>query len=316
MTSSRQLSKLFCAISERDWGGVESVASEICRTQEDRGHYGVAKSLRGSLRPNQPRNADSPYPLTEVAMTNSANQFLNSLKPMPATVSLADVRLRRPARQAIDGLLAEWKHCEALVAAGLAPRRKLLFHGPPGVGKSMTALALGHELALPVYLVRFDAIIGAYLGQTAVQLRQLFQLAESTACVLLIDEIDALGKQRGNPLDVGELDRIVIALMQELEHSQPKGVVIATSNLPSQLDLALWRRFDLAVAFPAPTKAELSAFGRRQAKEHNLKFSRQLESATIACKNFSDAQRVLLSHARQALIQQFEDADGQATEGH
>ena len=98
--------------------------------------------------------------------------------------------------------------------------------------------------------------------------------------------------------------------MQELEHSQPKGLVIATSNLPSQLDHALWRRFDLAVAFPAPTKAELAAFGRQQVKEHGLKFGRQLEAATVACKNFSDAQRVILSHARQALIKQFEDANG------
>jgi len=96
-----------------------------------------------------------------------------------------------------------------------------------------------NELAYPLYcsLRRRD---GAYLGQTAIHLRELFRFASNNPSVLLFDEIDALGKQRGNPLDVGELDRIVIALMQELEFSETQGIVIATSNLPENLDRALW----------------------------------------------------------------------------
>jgi len=74
--------------------------------------------------------------------------------------------------------------------------------------------------------------------------------------------IDALGKRRGNPSDVGELDRIVIALMQELELSKIPGLVIATSNMPGSLDNALWRRFDLALSFAAPNKSEISHFSR------------------------------------------------------
>src|SRR5208283_5165649 len=119
---------------------------------------------------------------------------------------------------------------------------KILLHGPPGCGKSLTARAIGHELSLPVYTLRFNAIVGAFLGQTAQRLRQLFEFASTTSCVLLIDEIDALGKRRGNPMDVGELDRIVISLLQELEHSEPKGLLIAASNLARSLDEALWRR--------------------------------------------------------------------------
>jgi SpoVK/Ycf46/Vps4 family AAA+-type ATPase len=82
--------------------------------------------------------------------------------------------------------------------------------------------------------------------------------------------VDALGKQRGNPLDVGELDRVVISLMQELEHSQPAGLVVATSNIPGQLDDAFWRRFDLAVGYEAPDARALRSFLERKAGDYGL----------------------------------------------
>lgn len=110
-------------------------------------------------------------------------------------------------------MLHEIKNRRILEARGLKARNKILLTGPPGCGKSMTARALATELALPFFIVRLDAIIGAYLGQTANNLRELFAFATDTPCVLLIDEIDALGKQRGASLDVGELDRIVIAML-------------------------------------------------------------------------------------------------------
>ncbi len=140
---------------------------------------------------------------------------------MPTGVDLAAVTLPSATREELARLNLEWYHRVRLMERGIARRTKLLFHGPPGCGKSLTASALAKELQLPVYLVRFDAVIGAYLGQTAIHLRQLFHFAETTPCVLLFDELDALGKRRGNPTDVGELDRIAIALMQELEHTTP-----------------------------------------------------------------------------------------------
>jgi len=120
-------------------------------------------------------------------------------------------------------------------------------------------------------VVRFDAVIGAYLGQTAMHLREVFQFASHTSCVLLFDEVDALGKQRGNSLDVGELDRIVIAMMQELEFFSSPGLLVATSNLPEALDRALWRRFDSTVAFPAPNNTEIQKYGAVLARQFGLR---------------------------------------------
>jgi SpoVK/Ycf46/Vps4 family AAA+-type ATPase len=115
---------------------------------------------------------------------------------------------------------------------------------------------------------------------------------------LLLDELDALGKRRGSPLDVGELDRIVIALMQELEHAKPLGLIIGTSNLPKHLDGALWRRFDLAVPFKYPTKATLSRFANSIAASKKIRLSARVARRAVSVKSFADAEAIIVAEAR------------------
>ena len=162
--------------------------------------------------------------------------------------------------------------------------------------------AIGRELGLPVFVVRFDAVIGAYLGQTAIHLRQLFHFAEVTPCILLLDELDALGKRRGNPLDVGELDRIVISLMQELEHSRPSGLIIGTSNMPKHLDDALWRRFDLALAFGAPSASILTSFVKRLASSRHVSLSGQVIRQAARARSFAAAESLVIAEARRQAL--------------
>jgi SpoVK/Ycf46/Vps4 family AAA+-type ATPase len=166
----------------------------------------------------------------------------------------------------------------------------------------MTAHALASAIGLPLFVVRFDAVVGSYLGQTATYLRQLFQYAESSRCVLLFDEVDALGKRRGSPSDVGELDRIVIALMQELELSQISGFVIATSNLPGSLDDALWRRFDLSIRIVAPNKSELTRFARSKARLYSIPVTQKLLSDIATLKSYADAEKAVEDAARKAAL--------------
>jgi SpoVK/Ycf46/Vps4 family AAA+-type ATPase len=217
-------------------------------------------------------------------------------------VHLAEVVLMPAARLELKGVVMEWKHRELLRERGIPRRSKLLFHGPPGCGKSITASAIGQELGIPTYVVRFDAVIGAYLGQTAIHLRQLFHFAESTPCVLLLDELDALGKQRGSPHDVGELDRIVIALMQELEHSKPAGVIVGTSNLAKQLDDALWRRFDLALRFGAPTRKTLIGFAKRVATAKRVKAGPGVLAKASKADSFAHAESIIIAEARRQAL--------------
>lgn len=298
----KKLSKLFSALGEQNLHRAGEIAAEIAQDEENKGHRDAARLLRGYLQTNGANGS--------MALNGTANQpgfarlISEALSPQLSYVPLSGISLRRSARTELENVVREWRSQAQLQAAGIARRSRLLFHGPPGCGKSLTAKALGKELSLPTYIVRFDGVIGAYLGQTAIHLRELFRFAERNPCVLMFDEVDALAKARGSPMDVGELDRIVIAFMQELEHSHPAGLVIATSNLPGQLDPALWRRFDLILSFPAPSKAELSPFAKSVLARYKLADSVSLRRHALAARSYAEAERVIEQAARARILTQ------------
>lgn len=300
MPTTRVLVELFRAIASGEIHDAAAIASQICDAEERKGHTSAARRLRSALSST-----------TTIRRTDDLSRFAPqsttspALVPLPVTELMPSVVLTPSARQELDSVMKEWRNRDRLETRKLQPRSRLLFYGPPGCGKSFAARALAAELHLPAFLVRFDAVIGAYLGQTAIQLRQVFQFVERTPCVLLLDELDALGKRRGSPLDVGELDRIVIALMQELEHSKPLGLIVATSNLPKHLDDALWRRFDLALAFRAPTSVVLRSFAKRKASELNVAISSKKIESISRAKSFADAEALIIAAARrQALAEE------------
>jgi SpoVK/Ycf46/Vps4 family AAA+-type ATPase len=158
------------------------------------------------------------------------------------------------------------------------------------------------EAGLPAFLVRFDSLIGAYLGQTALRLREIFRFAEQTPSLLLFDDVDALAKRRGSPMEVGELDRIVIAFMQELEHARSDGFIVVTSNLPRSLDDALWRRFDLRLQFPKPHKVDLVRFVRRNSKSFGFQPNRKLLEECRKAVSYADAEQLVISEARRRVL--------------
>lgn len=312
MSKVDHLAKLLEAVAAQNWLQARAAAGRIVAAEEEKGHHSAAELLRGALQPNghRPRPAE----VEETERTNGhgtwvgAPGFLTTaLTRSPDRARLADVQLRTPLEQELRGMLLEWRHRDALMARGVDRRRKLLLHGPPGCGKSFTAVALGNEIGVPTYVVRIDAVVGAYLGQTALRIRELFHFAETTDCVLLLDEIDALGKRRGNQLDVGELDRVVISLMQELEHTQPRGLVIATSNLPQHLDAALFRRFDAVFALPKPTASELARFGRARASAGGAIAPGRASRLVAGAMSYAEAARRLAAEERAIVLREIMD---------
>ena len=304
MASTKQLTALFRAIAAENVGGATEIAAQICDQEEQNGHHTAARVLRGALNASRNGHSDAkkrPYS----GHDNGASIITTALTRIPTDVRFAGVTLSNSARQELESLVLEWKHRARLREKGIARRSKLLFYGPPGCGKSLTASALAAELSIPLFLVRFDAVIGAYLGQTAIHLRQLFQFAETTPCVLLFDELDALGKRRGNPADVGELDRIVIALMQELEHSSPQGIVIGTSNVAEHLDDALWRRFDFALEFKSPNQKVLVSFAQRIAADMQVKLPDDVVAKVAKARNFANAESMVIAEVRRQALRDF-----------
>jgi SpoVK/Ycf46/Vps4 family AAA+-type ATPase len=298
MASVSELDRLFRAIARGDLRSAKDLAADIASSEARRRHHTAADQLRGALTvdgasPHQ--NGSSTGTTPRVALLASA------LTPLPTDVALSSVVLRNSMRAEVQELLAEWRMRALLQSRGVDRRTRLLFVGPPGCGKTLCARALATESKLPCLVVRFDAVIGSFLGQTASHLRQLFDFASAQPCVLVLDEIDALGRSRGNLMDVGELDRVVIALLQELEHAHPQGWIVATSNLPERLDAALWRRFDLLLRFPRPSKRELVAYAKSLAKSRRVKIAHRLDAIQKAA-SYADVVGIVNAEARRLII--------------
>lgn len=154
--------------------------------------------------------------------------------------------------RAVGTIVDEWTNLEALSTVDIAPSKTCLIYGAPGTGKTHLALWIANRLDLPVVLVRLDGLISSFLGTTARNIGNLFQFASRYRCVLLLDEFDAIAKVRDDPQEVGEIKRVVNALLQNLDVRKDIGLTIGITNHPKLLDPAVWRRFEVQLEIPKP----------------------------------------------------------------
>lgn len=175
-------------------------------------------------------------------------------------IRFEDLVLTLPARAEGKQLIEEHMRADILRAHGYEPRHKVLLSGPPGNGKTSYAEAVAEALALPFFVVRYDALIGSYLGETNSRLRKLFDYARIQPCVLFFDEFDSIGKERGDTHETGEIKRVVSFLLMQIDQLPSYVLTIAATNHAELLDRAVWRRFQLRMAFPSPQKNEVATF--------------------------------------------------------
>mgnify|MGYP003945648071 CR=1 FL=1 len=162
----------------------------------------------------------------------------------------------------LSSLITERRSLQRLTDLGLEPAKTALFTGPPGVGKTLAARMIARELKLPLLVLDLASVISSYLGRTGNNIKQAFEFAKRTPCVLFLDELDAVAKRRDDEADVGELKRLVTVLLQELDLWTPQNLLLAATNHRSLLDPAVWRRFDIAIDFPLPNAGELAKLGQ------------------------------------------------------
>lgn len=179
-------------------------------------------------------------------------------------IRLSDMTLSESTRAQLDRVLHEQRQRDLLESHGFAPIHRLLLTGPPGTGKSMTALALATELSLPLFTIRLDALISKYMGETSAKLRVIFDATVRTRAVYLFDEFDAIGAQRTAGNDVGEARRILNTFLLFLDDTQPESLVVAATNHPALLDTALFRRFDSVIAYALPDSVQALNVLRRR----------------------------------------------------
>ena len=201
-------------------------------------------------------------------------------------------------------LIAEQNRAELLQSYGLEPRNKLLLIGPPGNGKTSLAEAVAEALMIPLLTVRYESIIGSYLGETAARLSKLMEHAKTRQCVLFFDEFETLGKERGDIHETGEIKRVVSSLLLHIDSLPSYVIVIAATNHESLLDKAAWRRFQVKFEIPKPTRANLEYFFKKFEKERNFTFG--IQPSTLAKKtlglSYAEAEEVALTIYRQYVL--------------
>ncbi len=218
--------------------------------------------------------------------------------------SLDDLVLSDRTREIIDRVVAEQRRNELLHAHGLRPSGKVLFCGPPGCGKTATAGAIATALYLPLVLVRFDAVISSYLGDTAANLRKVFDFARVRPAVLFFDEFDAIGKRRTDEADHGELKRVVNSFLQMLDAFRGESLIVAATNHEQILDPALWRRFDEIVPFPRPNAEQIESVLVKRLRQVGVLPSVALheQAGKLVSMSFADVERIAIDAIKQTVL--------------
>lgn len=286
MATADQLKALLRSHADGDDRLFYTVAMQLAAHEAKQGHGRLAEELRELIDAVKARRPAGPSAAVPIARPKGELGDLLSVSYPAQRVS--DMVLSPDVAQRLEQVLKEQRHMSKLRTHGLQPRRKLLLVGPSGTGKTMTAAALAGELGLPLFVVRLDALITKFMGESAAKLRQVFDALQATRGVYFFDEFDAIGSQRGLANDVGEARRILNSFLVMIEQDDSSSVIIAATNHPDILDQALFRRFDDVIEYHVPTRDELVVLLR-----HRL--ARYLRSAKAIQAVASDAQG--LSHA-------------------
>ncbi len=217
---------------------------------------------------------------------------------------LEDLILPQSVKDMCQGLIEEQLRAELLQSYSLEPRNKILFIGPPGNGKTSLAEAIAEALMIPLLTVRYESIIGAYLGETASKLSKLFEIVKTRKCVLFFDEFETLGKERGDLHETGEIKRVVSSLLMQIDSLPSHVVAIAATNHDSLLDKATWRRFQIKVEIPKPTSNNLKLFFEHFQENRGFKFGvlpSKLAKKTLGL-SYAEAEELALEIYRQYIL--------------
>ena len=256
MARSDLLVSLIRAGATGDREMLRSTTEAMVAEERAKKHFIVADRLQRAL---------STVPITPPALTAtsphlSAANGREAILEITPRLQLDDMLLPLPARESGRQLVEEHRRADVLRASGYEPRHRVLLSGPPGNGKTSFAEAVAEGLGLPFYVVRYDALIGSYLGETNARLRKLFDYVRTTPSVLFFDEFDAIGKERGDTHETGEIKRVVSFLLMQLDQLPSYVIVVTATNHGELLDRAVWRRFQMRLAIPAPNKSEITVF--------------------------------------------------------
>jgi len=293
--------------AEGDESSFRKAALQLAAAESTAGHVRVAEEIRAIIAKLPPTSTRKQGPVIDIAAPRG--ELADILEGGHREERLRDIVLRDDARETLLRVISENRSRARLERFGVSPRRRLLFHGAPGCGKTLAAAVLAGEMGLPLMTVRFDALFSRFLGATAVQLRAIFAEMPRRPGVYLFDEFDSVAKARGDSQDVGEMNRVVTAFLQLVDADVSGSILVAATNHVELLDRAVFRRFDVIVPFDKPSceqiadlmKLRLSTVGL--SKEDAERLAQQAEGWSFAdvARACDDAVRTMALDDREEI---------------
>lgn len=263
------------------------LATELVRILNN-GVAAAVPSLTGTMQP-PPRDQERKTLLLEV---HHPDRYLRELV---LDEQITDLVLR---------VMREFREWDVLEANGLKPSHKLLFCGPPGCGKTATAEAIATELGLPLAYIRFDSVVSSLLGETAANLRKVFEYISQDTWVVLFDEFDAIGRSRDDATEHGEIKRVVNSFLQMLDNFRGRSLIVAATNFEQALDPALWRRFDEVVRFERPTLQQIEELLKKKLQPiWNGSLSVKACTGQLEGSTFGDIERICVDVAKSCALE-------------
>ena len=303
MATAKLLRQLIKTGTEGNQDAFKRVSEQLIQEERAKSHYLLANDLEKILygRRTVDKVANS---LLIDRLPKDKERNLPLLQIKEAVRRMEDVVLSDENKSLLNELLQEQHRAEALQSYGLYPADRLLFCGPPGCGKTLTAEVLASELGLPLAIVRIDSVVSSLLGETAANLRQVFDFIATIPMVVLFDEFDALAKERADTAEHGELKRVVNAFLQMLDAYEGKSILVAATNHERILDAAIWRRFDEVLVFESPNLEQLRRLLNIKLRGLRREFEIEDTRITSMFKGMShaDVERVLRRAAKDMVL--------------
>lgn len=289
MAQNDRILALLNAHYQDDNEGFNTVALQIAAAEARAGHSVAAQEIRKIVDKNRSTGKVMRMSFMNTALSDSVVEELN-------LYTLDDLVVAEEIKMRIARTILEFQERELLERNGLQNRSRLLFGGPSGTGKTMTASVIANETGLPLYVVQLEKIVSRFLGTTSAKLAELFEAIETHPGVYLFDEFDAIGAERERDNEVGEMRRILNSFLKLMEQPLKRSIVIAATNDMKVLDKALFRRFDDVVQFMLPTHAEIVSLLEKKLDKRvtakaiaNLASSFEGYSQAVICAVCADA---------------------------
>ena len=280
MAQNDRILALLNAHYQDDKEGFNTVALQIAAAEARAGHAVAAQEIRKIVDKNRSTGKVLRMSFMNTALSDSVVEELN-LYTLDDLVVADDIRVR------IERTILEYQERELLERNGLQNRSRLLFGGPSGTGKTMTASVIANETGLPLYVVQLEKIVSRFLGSTSAKLAELFEIIATHPGVYLFDEFDAIGTERERDNEVGEMRRILNSFLKLTEQPLKRSIVIAATNDMKVLDKALFRRFDDVVQFTLPTHAEIVVLLQKKLEKRIS--AKTIANLTSALEGYSQA---------------------------